>query len=436
MPVDQVESEQKPVPINPSAKLISQPSNVSHNFSVLWIGQAVSIIGSQFSNLSIQMIAVTILRANPTQMGFLTASQTFPYLILSLFVGVLVDRVSKRSLLLMADSVRAVALIAAAALLMLGHMSVSVLCSIVCFISLFTLVFDAALGAAIPELFEPNQRLAANSRLNMSLAGGDVVGPTMSGFALRLAGTTGTMLLDSISYLFSALCVFWGIPKGMKAGKKTEARRSVGVLRSVAEGIAFVSANRVLRILGTGSAIWNFSWSAVLAVLVIHGVRDLKLTMVQIGFVFASGGIGGIAGSLLGWRLVKEFRQGPVLVLTPLIGIAGGIVLLLPSKSYPFFVSALALFLYNLGESSFGVNMQTVRQAVTPLHLMGRMDTAMRFCFKGMASLGAVVGGMVASQFGLRTTLLLGVMGLVVTFTVFVSSNLYRFHFNSDEGLH
>jgi hypothetical protein len=122
--------------------------------------------------------------------------------------------------------------------------------------------------------------------------------------------------------------------------------------------------------------------------------------------------------------------------LTPLIGIAGGMVLLLPSKSYPFFVSALALFLYNLGESSFGVNMQTVRQAVTPLHLMGRMDTAMRFCFKGMASLGAVVGGMVASQFGLRTTLLLGVMGLVVTFTVFVSSNLYRFHFNSDEGLH
>jgi Na+/melibiose symporter-like transporter len=159
MHVDQAESEQKPVPINPSAKLISQPSKVSHNFSLLWIGQAVSVIGSQFSNLTIQMVAVTILRANPTQMGFLRASQTFPYLILSLFVGVLVDRVSRRSLLLMADGVRAMALIAAAALLVQGHMTVSALCLIVCFISLFTLVFDAALGAAIPELFEPNQRL-------------------------------------------------------------------------------------------------------------------------------------------------------------------------------------------------------------------------------------------------------------------------------------
>ena len=181
MPVDEAESKLTSVTVNPAAKLLSQPLEVSCNFGVLWVGQAVSIIGSQFSSLSIQMIAVTLLRANPTQMGSLTASQTFPYLILSLFVGVLVDHVSKRSLLLMADSVRAVTLIAAAGLLVLGHLTISALCAIVCFISLFTLVFDAALGAAIPELFEPSKRIAVNSRLNMSLAGGDVVGPTMSG---------------------------------------------------------------------------------------------------------------------------------------------------------------------------------------------------------------------------------------------------------------
>src|SRR5260370_5526293 len=93
------------------------------------------------------------LRRHTHIVGYLRRRQTFPYLNPSLFVGVLVDRVSKRSLLLMADSVRAVALIAAAALLMLGHMSVSVLCSIVCFISLFSLVFASALRAASPEFF-------------------------------------------------------------------------------------------------------------------------------------------------------------------------------------------------------------------------------------------------------------------------------------------
>src|SRR5258708_10981645 len=70
------------------------------NFNLLWIGQAVSVIGSQFSSLSIQMIAATTLRANPTEMGLLTASQTFPYLVLSLFIGVLVDRMPRKSLLI------------------------------------------------------------------------------------------------------------------------------------------------------------------------------------------------------------------------------------------------------------------------------------------------------------------------------------------------
>jgi predicted MFS family arabinose efflux permease len=397
-------------------------------FGLLWTGQTVSIIGSQFSSLSIQMIAAIALRATPTQMGFLTASQTLPYLVLSLFIGVLVDRVPKKSLLIMADGVRGIVLVAAAALLAFGQMTIWTLCSIVCTVSLFTLIFDAALGAAIPELFRPNERITVNSRLNMTLAGSDVVGPTLSGFALRLVGITGAMLFDSVTYFISAFCIYFGI--GTKAlerpGASAAADRS-GVLESVAEGILFVARNSTLRALGIGSAIWNFSWSAVLAVLVLHALQDLKLTAVQIGLAFAAGGLGGIAGSLLGWRLARSFPQGKILVLTPLIGIAGGALLLLPGASNAFVLLAAALFLYNLGESTFGVNMQTTRQAVTPMGLMGRMDTAMRFCFKGMASLGAITGGLVASRFGVSAAVFLGVSGLTLTFLFFLGSNLYRF---------
>jgi ABC-type branched-subunit amino acid transport system permease subunit len=120
------------------------------------------------------------------------------------------------------------------------------------------------------------------------------------------------------------------------------------------------------------------------------------------------------------------------LVLTPLIGIAGGATLLLPAQTNAFFLTAMALFLYNLGESSFGVNMQTTRQAITPMRLMGRMDTAMRFCFKGMASLGGAAGGLTASRFGLNTTLTLGVAGLAFTFVVFFGSELSQFDNSPD----
>jgi predicted MFS family arabinose efflux permease len=392
------------------------------------MGQGVSIVGSQFSSLAIQMIAVTALQANPAQMGFLTASQTLPYLLLSLFIGVLVDRYSKRALLLWADGMRAAILVSAAALLVLGHMTVWELCAIVSSISLFTLIFDAALGAVIPELFEPGLRISVNSRLNMTLAGGDVFGPSLSGYALRMAGVTGTMLADAFTYLISAVCIFRGIPQGRKTSEENMAHiPRIGIFRSVAEGVSFVATHRVLRILGIGSAIWNFSWSAVLAVLVIHCIRDLRLTTIQIGIAFAAGGVGGIVGSLLGWHLGRIFQRGPVLVFTPLIGIAGSLLLLTSLQGYVFLITALALFLYNLGESSFGVNMQTTRQTVTPLPLMGRMDTAMRFCFKGMASLGAIAGGVVATRFCLQTTVLLGVTGLIATFVVFIASSLRKF---------
>jgi predicted MFS family arabinose efflux permease len=235
------------------------------------------------------------------------------------------------------------------------------------------------------------------------------------------------MLLDSLTYFVSAFCILFGIRRTVNEDLSTgtTAHRN-GIFRSILEGVSFVANNATLRILGIGSGIWNFSWSAVLAVLVLHAVHDLKLTSVQIGLAFASGGAGGIAGSILGWRLARKFSQGKILVFTPLIGIAGGVTLLLPTQSNAFLFTAIALILYNLGESSFGVNMQTTRQAVTPMHLMGRMDTAMRFCFKGMASLGAVTGGLIASRYGLRATLALGAAGLAATFVVFFGSNLIR----------
>ncbi|MGA2049663.1 MAG: MFS transporter [Terracidiphilus sp.] len=428
MPVNEIASKSSPI----EGRVLENDGNEKETrrsiFGLLWLGQTVSIIGSQFSSLSIQMIAVSALHANPTQMGLLTASQTFPYLIMSLFIGVMVDRFRRKSLLIMADTVRAAILIAASALLLTDRMAIWTLYGIVCVISLFTLIFDASLGAAIPELFRPNERIAVNSRLNMTLAGGDVVGPSMSGYALRLAGISGAMLFDSFTYLASAVCIFFGIRRTVNSSSSPRATtHRNGIFRTIFVGVSFVLSNATLRILGIGSAIWNFSWSAVLAVLVLHAVHDLKLTSVQIGLAFATGGVGGIGGSILGWRLARSFSQGTILVFTPLIGIAGGAILLLPVHSNPFVLTAMALFLYNLGESSFGVNMQTTRQAVTPMHLMGRMDTAMRFCFKGMASLGAVAGGLTASQFGLKAALELGVAGLAATFVVFLCSNLIRF---------
>jgi MFS family permease len=394
---------------------------ISRRFMLLWSGQGISIIGSQLSALTIQVIAVSTLGANAMQMGILTASQTIPYLVFSLFVGLMIDRVSKRRLLIISDIVRFATMLLAAVLLLLGTLTILELCGVVCFISVFNLVFDAALGALIPQMFTRSQRLTINSRLNITASGGDVVGPTLAGIALQVLRASGAMMVDAATYVVSSLCIWFSVPKTQAAfyegrGETLQVpfARVSGVLEAIREGLVFVFSHPLLRAFAIGSAVWNFSWSAVLAVLVIQLTRTLHLGATQIGLVFAIGGVGGIVGASLGAWLGRHWQTRKVLSLAPAVGAIGGAILLIIHPGHPFAIAALALFLYGVGESCFGVNMQTCRQGVTPMRLMGRMDTTMRFCFKGMASLGAVSGGFIGSRWGVHDAIGFGVAGLFI----------------------
>ena len=153
------------------------------------------------------------------EMGFVTASQTLPYLLFSLIIGVVVDRISRRGLLIGADLVRFVTLLIGSALAAWSHLTIPLLCGVVCLTGLFNLIFDAALGALIPELFNARQRLIANSRLSVSLTGSEVVGPSMAGFLLQTISVTGIMMVDAATYVVSALFVVLAIPrqKNMRA---------------------------------------------------------------------------------------------------------------------------------------------------------------------------------------------------------------------------
>jgi MFS family permease len=144
--------------VRPKANPIPRERPFS-GFRLPWSGQSTSLIGSQVSSLAIQVIAVRALHADAMQMGYLTASQTIPYLAFSLFIGVLSDRSPKRGLMIGSDVIRALILMGAALLVGSRHLSIAILCGVVCLISALNLIFDAALGAWIPELCDLRQRL-------------------------------------------------------------------------------------------------------------------------------------------------------------------------------------------------------------------------------------------------------------------------------------
>ena len=389
-------------------------------FHWIWGGQAVSITGSQLSAITFQLIAVTSLHASSSQMGVLTAAQTFPYLVLGLLIGVVVDRSSRRTLLVISDLSRSAVLLVAAVLAIEKHLSIHVMWAVVCLTATFNLVFDASLGAYVPEILKPHHWSIANSRLSATLSAGEVAGPAIGGFIVQAVAAPFVVLLDALSYVFSAACILISKPApgqrppDIAAQRTTESRtRIYNPIPGIVEGLRFVITHPVLRILGFWSAIWNFAWSAVIAVLVLYESRVLHVGSASIGLCFAAGGIGGIVGALLANVLGKTFSPGSVLVYAPFVGAAGAATILIP-HAHPSSSLAFGLFLFNAGQSAFGVNMQTTRQMVTPPFLMGRMDTTMRLCFTGMSSLGALTGGFIGSNKGPHVSIVLGILGLFV----------------------
>jgi len=401
----------------------SRKSELPNAFHWLWGGQSVSLVGSQLSALSFQLIAVTVLHASAGQMGVLTAAQTLPYLLFGLFVGVLVDNSSRRLLLVGTDLARFAVLIAASILALTGHLHIEIMWAVVCLIASFNLIFDAALGAYIPQLLSRNQWLAANSRLSVTSSASEVIGPGAAGYVLQVLFAPAAMLLDAVSYPFSAGCIALGKPKSMEGSLETSARLEGSrsrfgrrnIVGSVREGVTFVLKHPVLRVFALWSAVWNLSWSAVLSVFVLYATRTLTMTPGAIGLVFAVGGSGGVLGAAAAGKLAKQWSRGGVLVAAPFVAACGGLLVLAAGRPYAAVLTAVSLFVFNVGQSAFGVNMQTCRQEFTPPFLMGRMDTTMRLCFTGTASLGALAGGFIGSRFGLRVAIFFGISGLFVT---------------------
>jgi MFS family permease len=408
----------------------SAPTNqpLSAAFYWLWGGQSVSLAGSKLSSLSFQLVAVTTLHASVSQMGVLGACDSIPYLLLGVFIGAIIDRTSRQQLLIQSALGGGGVLLVSAIVTFAGYMSMHVMWVVACLIGTSTLLSESALNAFIPEVLLRQRWLDANSRLAGTQALSEVVGPGLAGYLLQWVAAPFVMLIDGCSYGISAGLIFLTRPDGKVTVEQDRASvaSSGGFRSSIRAGIGFVFADRVLKSFVVWSSVWNFSWNIVLAVYVLYATTTLGLGPTAIGIIFAAGGIGGMVGSSVAMRLVKRFPRGTALVVSPLVGACGGLLLLCANGPHAVPISATAMFLFNLGEMTYVVNMITIRQEITPVGLMGRMDMTMKLCFRGMYALGALAGGILGSREGLRTALLVGVYGLFLTVVGLYGSGLMK----------
>ncbi len=385
------------------------------DFVKLWVGQTISLLGSQITFLALPLTAVLILEATPSQMGFLAAAEAIPSLLVGLFVGVWVDRYRRRPILIVVDLGRAALLSIIPIAMMLGVLCIEYLYLIAFLVGILTLFFGVAHRSFLPSLVKRDQLVEGNSKLEMSRSVAEIVGPGVAGGLVQLVTAPIAIAVDAISFLVSAL--FLGLIRTPEPAPELSDQQQ-NMWREIGEGLRLVSGNRLLRAVAGCIGTVNLFNSVLEAVFVLYVTRELGIGPVLLGLVFAGGSVGFLLGTLLPDWLTRRFGLG--------YGIVGGLLLvglsdlLIPLVDGSVAVAAIVMvlmtaqFFFGLGLVIFNTGQMSVRQAITPDRLQGRMNATMSFIAGASVPFGGLIGGGLGEMIGLRTTLLLAALGEIL----------------------
>ncbi len=382
-------------------------------FLKLWGAETISQLGTQLSALAIPLIAALSLDASPAQMGLLVATGTAPFLLVGLIVGVWVDRLPRKPVLIVADLARAAILGLIPVFWVLDVLSIEMLYAIGFGVGIFTVFFDVAYQAYLPTLVRREDLLEGNGKLQASASFAQVAGPGVGGGLIALITAPAAIAVDAVSFVFSAILI------GKIETKEPPVDRTVHrprMIPAIAEGLRAVIADPLLRALALCSGTTTlFGWG-FLAVYVLYMTDDLGLSAAQVGFVFATGGAGALIGAMLAGPAARRLGVGRTIVgsrvLVGLFGLTVPAAVLVPSVALPLIIAAeFAQWLFIVIAD---VNTVTIRQAITPDRLQGRVNATWKFIVSGLIPIGGLMGGLIGQWFGVQTTLVIGIAGMLV----------------------
>nr|WP_030679829.1 MFS transporter [Streptomyces rimosus] len=384
------------------------------DFRSLWAGQTASQFGERTSQVVLPLIAVLALDADATRLGLLRALEQAPVLLLSLFVGAWVDRRRSRDVMMLADLGRAVALTVVLGAYLLGVLGMPALAVTAFLVGVLSVFFDVAYQTSLVRLVRRDQLAQGNSALEGSRSAAQTGGPALGGALASLLSAPFAAAAGAFFFALSFVSIRRIRRREQVSGHAGRPGGPDRVRHRIHEGLRLVFGHPVLRAVCLASAAFQFFFAAMMTVYLLFLPRGLHLPATAVGLALAATGPGAVVGSLLSARLPKRYGHGVVLMCSAVL--ADGVLLCLPALHGSTTVTVLALvgvnFLFGAFSQLVNVTMMSVRQAVTPVPVQGRVVATVNCVGMGLAPLGSLLGGRLADQWGLRTALLVTVAGL------------------------
>ena len=395
------------------------------DFVKLWTGQSISEVGSQVSQLALPWLAAVGLHASPFQFSLLGVLGFMPFILFALPAGVWVDRLRRRYILIAGDAARAVLLIIIPILWATHELRIWHLLVLQFVIGVFTVFFDVAYQSYLPALVEREHLIDGNSKIQLTASIAQVGGPNLSGVLIAAITAPYAIVVDAVSFIVSSVFMI-SMRHREEPPKYDVSNPRPKMWPQVKEGLDWVVKHPWLRAIAACTGTSNFFSSTAFAILLLYMVRVLHLSAYEVAAVFAVTSVGSIVASLCTGRLNRWLGVGPTIVWSIFVSSIAAIGYPLAPRSFPLPLLMIAGVGFGFGAVAYNITQVSLRQAITPERLQGRMNAAMRWIVWGTIPLGTLFGGGLATWFSLRTAIWVGSIGQMAAFLPVTMGSLKR----------
>ncbi|WUH89280.1 MFS transporter [Streptomyces sp. NBC_00433] len=392
------------------------------DFRLLWCGETAGKFGASVTGVAMPLTAVSTLHAGTFEVGLLSAATWAPWLVIGLPVGVWVDRLPRRPIMLTAAAVSLALFAGLPVAAWCGRLSIGLLLAVALLAGTAAVFFQTAYSAYLPTVVAPDDQAEGNAKLHGSASAAQIAGLGSGGLIVQVAGAVNGMFANAGTFLVSLLCLA-GIRHREQPPARTRGRSLAG---EVGEGLRLIAGDPWLRTLTLFGAASNLALMGYQSIQVVFLVRGVGLAPGTVGVLIAATSAGGVAGAFTARRvagrigtaratLLFELGLAVPALLIPLTGRGAGVLFFVAGG----FCVAAGVVAGNIIKAGF-------QQRYCPPELLGRLTASTAFLGYGTIPLGALLGGALGTALGLRTAMAVTTAGVPLAALILLFSPVRR----------
>lgn len=395
------------------SRLFSSPIWRNADFVHLWGASTISIYGSLVTRTALPFAAILLLNATPSSLSLLRIAELLPAFLVGLFAGAWVDRLRRRSVMIVTDLARAALLVTIPIAALAGLLGFPQLYLVTGLVSVLSIFFDVAYEAHLPAVVRHEELVEANSKLSAAGSVAEAAAFSSGGWLVQLLTAPIAILVDSATFLVSA-----GLVARMRDDRnlpEDEASAEPGaeaatMLEDVREGLLVVWRDPLLRAMIAAGLAQGLSFGIFGTVFLLYVNQVVGFNPGILGLIFAVGGVSSFMGAIIAGRLTR-FGVGAVMVATLFLAALGEAFIPLATTANAIGIVYLVMqqVIGDAALTVYDINQVSLRQAITPAHVLGRVNACVRVTEFGSLLVGTVLAGLIGEAIGPRNTLWLAV---------------------------